>query len=170
MCRVDILYLFALLFFRIFFFFTHKKTVPLCSCENSRVVFSFFYYYTCTGIYLFFSLLQQNVFRSTFVSLETTSLVNLFRLDRILCLYDSKEFNLCVKNLFLETCKFFLKIYKTNLLLWVFSSRSMFYSLWLSIVAEYFSAFLKNNGEKCDINPGRVYSSVDCFLFFLLNL
>lgn len=170
MCRVDILYLFALLFFRDFFFLHTKKLSHFVLVKIQGLCSVFFYYYTCTGIYLFFSLLQQNVFRSTFVSLETTSLVNLFRLDRILCLYDSKEFNLCVKNLFLETCKFFLKTYKTNLLLWVFSSRSMFYSLWLSIVAEYFSAFLKNNGEKCDINPGRVYSSVDCFLFFLLNL
>lgn len=117
----------------------------------------------------FFLYCNKMCFVRLFVSLETTSLVNLFRLDRILCLYDSKEFNLCVKNLFLETCKKILKTYKTNLLLWVFSSRSMFYSLWLSIVAEYFSAFLKNNREKCDINPGRVYSSVDCFLFFFFK-
>lgn len=169
MCRVDILYLFALLFFRIFFFYTQKNCPTLFLWKFKGCVQFFLLLYMHRYL-SFFSFLQQNVFRLTFVSLETTSLVNLFRLDRILCLYDSKEFNLCVKNLFLETCKFFLKIYKTNLLLWVFSSRSMFYSLWLSIVAEYFSAFLKNNGEKCDINPGRVYSSVDCFLFFFKSM
>lgn len=169
MCRVDILYLFALLFFRIFFFYTQKNCPTLFLWKFKGCVQFFLLLYMHRYL-SFFSFLQQNVFRLTFVSLETTSLVNLFRLDRILCLYDSKEFNLCVKNLFLETCKFFLKIYKTNLLLWVFSSRSMFYSLWLSIVAEYFSAFLKNNGKKCDINPGRVYSSVDCFLFFFKSM
>lgn len=147
MCRVDILYLFALLFFRIFFFYTQKNCPTLFLWKFKGCVQFFLLLYMHRYL-SFFSFLQQNVFRSTFVSLETTSLVNLFRLDRILCLYDSKEFNLCVKNLFLETCKFFLKTYKTNLLLWVFSSRSMFYSLWLSIVAECFSAFLKNNGEK----------------------
>lgn len=96
-CRVDILYLFALLFLPRFFLFLHtKKTVPLCSCENSRVVFSFFFLLYMHR-YLFFFLLQQNVFRLTFVSMET-SLVSLFRLDYIQCLYNlSKEFNLRVE-------------------------------------------------------------------------
>lgn len=109
MCRVDILYLFALLFFRDFFFFYTQKNCPTLFLWKFKGCVQFFLLLYMHRYLSFFSFLQQNVFRLTFVSLETTSLVNLFRLDRILCLYDSKEFNLCVKNLFLETCKFFKK-------------------------------------------------------------
>lgn len=148
-------------------FYTQKKTVPLCSCENSRVVFSFFFLlYTCTGIYLFF-LLQQNVFRLTFVSLET-SLVNLFRLDYIQCLYNlSKEFNLLVE----KTCFwklvnfFFLKYIKPTCCCGCFRLGPCFilsgcHGHWI------FLCVSQEQWGKSDINRGCVYSSVVCFLFF----
>lgn len=86
MCRVDILYLFALLFFRVFFLHTKKLShFVLVKIQGLCSVFFIIIHAQVS----FFSFLQQNVFRLTFVSLETTSLVNLFRLDRILCLYDN---------------------------------------------------------------------------------
>lgn len=89
MCRVDILYLFALLFFRIFFFLHTKKLSHFVLVKIQGLCSVFFLLLYMHRYLSFFSFLQQNVFRLTFVSLETTSLVNLFRLDRILCLYDN---------------------------------------------------------------------------------
>lgn len=165
---MDILYLFALLFSLVFSSFLHtKKNCPsLFLWKFKGCVQFFFLLYTCTGIYLFF-LLQQNVFRLTFVSLET-SLVNLFRLDYIQCLYNlSKEFNLLVE----KTCFwklvnfFFFKYIKPTCCCGCFRLGPCFilsgcHGHWI------FLCVSQEQWGKSDINRGCVYSSVVCFLFF----